>query len=83
MTATTSMKSKAITYIHELPDETLPSALSYLRYLSEKKHPLEVTSIEEVYARIEEGLEDVRQGRVRPFREAMQDIRRELAQYGV
>jgi len=58
-----AIREKAIGYINELPEESLVNVISYLRFLVEQKHPLEVTSKEELYRRIDEGLEDARQGR--------------------
>jgi predicted transcriptional regulator len=75
-----TIRNEAIGYINELPEERLESAITYLRNLCEKKHPLEVSSAEELHAKIEEGLEDVRQGRTRPFKEAMADIRKRIAE---
>ena len=48
-----------------------------------ENHPLEVSSKEELYKRLNEGLDDVANGRGKPLEEAMKDIRKELAQYGV
>jgi|GEM_PF-2860703 len=46
--------------------------------MREPKHPLEVTSKEELYKRIDKGLEDVRQGRVRPFDDVINGIMDDL-----
>ncbi|MCL2388031.1 MAG: hypothetical protein FWC89_10860 [Defluviitaleaceae bacterium] len=46
-------------------------------------YDVDITNEEEFHKFIEEGLEDVRQGRVQPFKDAMREIRQELAQYGV
>jgi len=78
-----AVREKAIEYINEIPEDRLASALDYLRFLCEPKNPLEVSSLEELYNRIDEGLEDIQRGRVQPFNEAIQEIRQELAQYGV
>ena len=78
-----AIRERAIGYLNEVPEEKLPGVIDYLRFVCEPKHPLEVTTREEFYRRIDEGLEDMRQGRVQPFEEAMQEIRQKLAQYGV
>ena len=82
MTAT-AIRKEAIEYINELPEEKLGNVITYLRNIGAKKNPVEVTTKEELYARLEEGLEDIRQGRVQPFDEAMREIRQELEQYGI
>ena len=43
----------------------------------------QLTGREELYRLIDEGLTAVERGEVQPFDEAMADVRRELAQYGV
>jgi len=78
-----AVREKAIEYINEIPEERLVSALDYLRFLCEPKHPLGVQSKEELYSRIDEGLDDIQNGKVQPFDEAMQEIRQDLVRYGV
>jgi hypothetical protein len=63
-----AIRNKKTEYINEIPEE---------------KHPLEISSMEELYNRMDEGLDDVANGRGKPLAEAMKDIRKELAQYGV
>ncbi|MCL2362349.1 MAG: hypothetical protein FWC73_11130 [Defluviitaleaceae bacterium] len=69
-----AIRNKAIEYINELPEERLVSALNYLRFLGEQTHPLEITSKEVLYRKIDNGLEDVAHGRVRPFDDVMEEI---------
>jgi len=76
----TAMKSEAIGYINELSEEKMISVLNFLRSIRMAKHPLEVSSKEELYRKLNEGLDDIENGLVQPFEEAMQDIRKELAQ---
>ena len=76
----TAIRNEAIGYINELSEEKLMGAIDYLRNLCEKKHPFEITSKEDLYSKIDEGLEDVQQGRVRPFKEAMTDMRKRIAE---
>jgi len=64
----------AMEYLNEVPEEKLPGVIDYLRFICEPKNPLELTSKEDLYRRIDEGLEDVQQGRVRPFEDAMNEI---------
>jgi len=73
-----AVKERAINYINEMPEEQVFSALDYLRFLSERRPSYEITTKEEFYKNIEEGLEDIRQGRVRPFRDVMDEIKNEL-----
>ena len=54
-----------------------------MRFVSAANHPLEATNKEEIYKWIDEGMEDIQQGRTQPLNEAMQEVRRELTQYGV
>ena len=79
MTATI-IRNEVIGYINELPEDKLYSALDYIRFLREKKYPVEISIEEELFDEIEKGLEDVRQGRVRPFKEAMADIRKRASE---
>ena len=78
MTATT-IRNEVIGYINELPEDKLYSALDYIQFLREKEYPVGISSEEELFNEIEKGLEDVRRGRVRPFKEAMADIRKRAA----
>jgi len=64
-------------------EKQIASALDYLCFLCEKRFPFEVTSRNELYRKIDEGLEDMRQGRVQPFAETMQEVRQGLEQYGI
>ncbi|MCL2665400.1 MAG: hypothetical protein FWE82_07295 [Defluviitaleaceae bacterium] len=75
-----AIKEKAISYINEMPDERLASALDYLRFLCERKPPFEITAKDEFSAKINEGIDDMQQGNVQPLAMFMADIRRELAQ---
>ena len=78
-----AVRERAVEYLNAVPEEKLPGVIDYLRFVCEPKNPAEVTTKEELYRRIDEGMEDMRQGRVKPFDEAMREIRQELAQYGV
>ena len=78
-----AVRERAVEYLNEVPEEKLPGVIDYLRFVCEPKNPAEVTTKEELYRRIDEGMEDMRQGRVKPFDEAMREIRQELSQYGV
>lgn len=79
----TAIRDRAIGYINEMPEEKVHSLIEIIHYLAEEKHPLEISSMEELYKRLDEGLDDVANGRGKPLAEAMKDIRKELAQYGV
>ncbi|MCL1884952.1 MAG: hypothetical protein FWF81_14495 [Defluviitaleaceae bacterium] len=79
----TAVRNEAIGYINEMPEEKLTSALDFLRGLCEKKHPLEITSEEEFYNKLEEGLDDMRNGRGVPIEDAMRDLRQRVESYGV
>jgi predicted transcriptional regulator len=78
-----AIKERAINYINEMPDERLASALDYLRFLCEREPTFEITTKDKFYAKINEGMDDMRQGNVQPLAMAMADIRRELSQHGV
>ncbi|MCL2198658.1 MAG: hypothetical protein FWB80_07025 [Defluviitaleaceae bacterium] len=82
MTAT-AIRNEVISYINELPEDKLSSALDYVRSLREKKHPWEATCIEDVYRSIEEGLDDLENGRCEPFEDTMRDLRKMVATYEV
>jgi hypothetical protein len=79
----TAIRSEAIGYINDFPEEKLMGVIKFLRSVHATKHPLEITSKEELYRHLEEGMDDIKNGRSQPFEESMQDIRKELAQYGV
>ena len=51
--------------------------------LKAEKHPIKVSNKDELYKKLQEGLDDIENGRAQPFDEAMREIRKELAQYGV
>jgi hypothetical protein len=76
----TAIKDRAIGYINEMPEEKVHSLIEIIHYLAEEKHPLEISSIEELYKRLDEGLDDVANGRGKPLAEAMKDIREKLTQ---
>jgi len=57
-----AVKEMAIRYINEMPEERLESALDYLQLLCEKEPPFAVNSKDDLYKKIDEGLEDMRQG---------------------
>jgi hypothetical protein len=80
MTAAT-IRTNLIEYVNELPEEKLPSLLDYVRFLCEKRNPAEVTTLEEVYQRIDEGLDDLAHNRSEPFEDTMRDLREMVAQY--
>jgi len=73
----------AMRQLERVPENKLQGLFDYMRFVCEPSPPYEVTTKEEFYKNIEEGLEDMRQGRVQPYEEAFEDIRQELAQYGV
>jgi hypothetical protein len=70
-----AIRNEAIGYINELPDEKLRIVINYLRNIGAKKNPVEVTTKEELYARLEAGLEDIRHGRVTSMEEVMREAR--------
>ena len=70
----TAIMNEAIGYLNQLPEAELINVTEYLKRLSEKKHSLEITSKEELYRKIDKGLDDIKNGRSRPFGEAMDDI---------
>ena len=76
----TAIRSRAIEFIHEIPEEKLTSLLDYMQFLCEKRHPLEITSKEQLYRHLDEGMDDIKNGRFLPFDEAMREIRQELKQ---
>ncbi|MCL1884141.1 MAG: hypothetical protein FWF81_10380 [Defluviitaleaceae bacterium] len=82
MTATT-IRNEAIGYINELPEDKLDVVVNYLRNIRAKKNPLEVTTKEELYRRLEEGLDDIENGRVYPFEDVMREMRDLIKQYEV
>ena len=49
-----AIREMAIEYLNEVPEEKLPGVIDYLRFVCEPKNPLEVTSKEELYKRIDE-----------------------------
>ena len=79
----TTIRSRAIEFIHEIPEEKLTSLLDYMQFLCEKKHPLEITSKEQLYRHLDEGMDDLKNGRYEPFEDTMRDIRQMIAQYDV
>ena len=50
-------------------------SLQVLRVLYEKKHPLKIASEEDFYNKLEEGLDDMLNGRGVPIEDAMYDLR--------
>jgi len=80
MTAT-AIRTEVIGYINELSEDKLSSALDYVLFLREKKHPWEATCIEDVYRNIEEGLDDLKHGRCEPFEDTMRDLRKMVSSY--
>ena len=79
----TAIRSKAIGYINELPEERLASALDYLQYLSEQKHPLQISGREELYRFVNEGLDDINNNRVEPLEDVMREVHELINQYDV
>jgi len=79
----TAIRSEAIGYINDFSEEKMMGVIKFLRSVNAAKHPLEITSKEELYKRLEEGMDDIANGRGKPLEESMKDIRKELAQYGV
>ena len=79
----TAIRNEAIGYINELPEEKLVSALEYLKRLCEKEHPLQVKSKEELYSRIDAGLDDLKNCRGEPFEDTIRDLRQRIARHEV
>ena len=79
MTATT-IRNEVISYINELPEDKLYSALDYIQFLLKKQYPVGISNEDELFNEVEKGLEDVRRGRVRPFKEAMAGIRKRASE---
>jgi hypothetical protein len=50
------------------------SAIGYTKEMPEEKHPLEISSTEELYRKLDKGLSDIENGRVRPFDDVMDEI---------
>jgi len=82
MTAMT-IRNEAIGYINELPEDKLDIVINYLRNIRAKKNPVEVTTKEELYRRLEEGLDDIKNGRVHPFEDVMREVHDLIDQYEV
>ena len=76
----TAIINEAIGYLNQLPEAELINATEYLKRLTEKKHPLEITSKEELYKKIEAGLDDMKNGRSKPFDEVMLELRQNIIQ---
>jgi len=76
----TAIRDRAIGYINELPEEKLHSLIEIIHYLKEEKHPLEISSKEELYKKLDKGLSDIKNGRVRPFDDVMDEIMDSLQQ---
>ena len=79
----TAIRNKAIEFIHEIPEERLASLLDYMQFLCEKKHPLEITSKEELYRHLDEGMDDIKNGRVYPLEDVMREVHVLIDQYDV
>jgi predicted transcriptional regulator len=82
MTAT-AIRNEAIGYINELPEDKLDAVLHYLREIRTKKNPVEVSTKEELYRRLEEGLDDIANGRVHSLEEVMREARAVIDQYAI
>ena len=76
-----TLREEAIGYINDLPEDKLVGLLDYMQFLCEKSHPFVVNSLEELYAAIDEGLEDLKHGRHEPFEDTMRDLRKIIADY--
>jgi hypothetical protein len=74
----TAIKDEAIGYINAMPEEKMISAISFLRKLQGAKHPLEITSKKELYKKLDKGMDDIKNGRVYPFDEVMDEIMDDL-----
>jgi len=74
----TAIKNEAIGYINELPEEKLIAVINFLRNLQTAKHPLEISCKKELYKKLDKGLEDVENGRARPFDDVMDEIMHDL-----
>ena len=73
-----AMREVAIRELERVPDDRLQGVIESIRLACEPSPPYEVKTKEEFYSNIEEGLEDMRQGRVRPYREVFKEIKDEL-----
>lgn len=78
-----AIRSEAIGYINEMSEEKLTSALEFLRGLCDKNHPLEITSKEELFKKLEVGLDDMKHGRGEPFEDTIRGLRNMVVQYDV
>jgi predicted transcriptional regulator len=73
-----AMRELAMQELARVPEDRLQGVIESIRLACEPSPPYEVTTKEEFYRNIEEGLEDMRQGRVRPYREVFREIKDEL-----
>lgn|GEM_PF-1005701 len=78
-----AIRNELTGYINELPEEKLSSVLDYVLFLREKKYSWEATSIEDVYRNIEEGLDDIKHGRVFPLEDVMREAHALIDRYDV
>ena len=76
-----AVRERAVEYLNAVPEEKLPGVIDYLRFVCEPKNPAEVTTKEELYRRIDEGMEDMRQGRVYPLEDVMREAHTLIDQY--
>ncbi|MCL1843027.1 MAG: hypothetical protein FWF79_04380 [Defluviitaleaceae bacterium] len=77
----TATRERVLQQLEYVPEDKLQSLFDYMRFVCEPSPPYEITTKEEFYRNIEEGLEDVRQGKVQPAEEAFEDIWQELAKH--
>ena len=75
-----AIRENAMRQLEIVPDEKLQWVIDYMRLVCESSPPYEVTTKEVFYRNLDEGLEDMRQGRVRPFQDAMTELMGELQQ---
>lgn len=75
-----AMRESAMRQLERLPEDKLQGVIDYMRLICEPSPPYDVATKEEFYTKIEEGLEDLQQGRARPFRDVMKEIKSELQQ---
>jgi len=73
-----AIRESAMRQLERLPEDKLQGVIDYMRFMCEPSPPYDVATEEEFHTRIEEGLEDMRQGKVRPFRDVMKEIKGEL-----
>jgi hypothetical protein len=77
MAKSVDLKGQAAALIERLPKDKLRTAVDFLTYLQDREDweaTWELTSDPEVMASLHRSEEDVRQGRVKPWREVRRDV---------